>query len=113
MHEVTTKQESIVTLPDGRLISPSVLTHPFKPMHNIAESQIIQDKVDELLVKIVRRESYSDADEAILLNGFRERLGTDVQVRICYVDEIPRTANAKFKWVISRIPPNFSSKVEI
>src|SRR5262249_51783967 len=31
MHTVTTKQESIVTLPDGRLISPSVLTHPFKP----------------------------------------------------------------------------------
>lgn len=113
MHSVATKQESIVTLPDGRLISPSVLTHPFKPMHNIAESQIIQEKVDELLVKIVKRPSYSAADEETLLSGFKERLGDDVKVRISYVDEIPRTANAKFKWVISRIRPNFASNVEL
>ncbi len=113
MHSVTTKQESIVTLPDGRLISPSVLTHPFKPMHNIAESQIIQEKVDELLVKVVKRPNYSDADEAALLAGFKERIGEDIRVRISYVNEIPRTANAKFKWVISRITPNFQSKVEV
>jgi len=113
MDSVATKQESIVTLPDGRLISPSVLTHPFKPMHNIAESQIIQERVDELLVKVVRREAYSDNDEATLLSGFKERLGEGVKVRISYVDAIPRTANAKFKWVISRIPPQFGSKVEV
>jgi phenylacetate-CoA ligase len=82
-------------------------------MHNIAESQIIQEKVDELLVKVVRRANYSDADEAILLAGFKERIGEDVKVHISYVDEIPRTANAKFKWVISRIPPNFQSKVQV
>lgn len=38
MEKVTTKDEDIVTTPDGRLISSSVLTHPFKPMHNIEES---------------------------------------------------------------------------
>jgi phenylacetate-CoA ligase len=111
MHSVTTKQEAIVTLPDGRLISPSVLTHPFKPMHNIAESQIIQESVDELIVKIVKRPAYSAADEAMLISGFNDRLGTEVKIRICYVDEIPRTANAKFKWVISRITPKFSASV--
>ncbi len=109
MHSVTTKQESIVTLPDGRLISPSVLTHPFKPMHNIAESQIIQEKLDELIVRIVKRPAYSAADEALLIAGFNERLGGEVKIRIVYVNEIPRTANAKFKWVISAIRPTFES----
>jgi phenylacetate-coenzyme A ligase PaaK-like adenylate-forming protein len=113
MHSVATKQESIVTLPDGRLISPSVLTHPFKPMHNIAESQIIQERVDELLVNIVKRESYSSKDEAMLISGFHERLGRDVKIKIRYVDEIPRTANAKFKWVISRIAPRFNRAQEL
>ena len=46
MDDIATKNESIVTLPDGRLISPSVLTHPFKPMHNIIESQIIQKTIN-------------------------------------------------------------------
>jgi phenylacetate-CoA ligase len=110
MHSVTTKQESIVTLADGRLISPSVLTHPFKPMHNIAESQIIQERVDELIVKIVKRPAYTSSDEAMLISGFNDRLGPEVKIRISYVDEIPRTANAKFKWVVSRITPTFNSK---
>ena len=52
MDDVTTKDESIVKLSDGRLISPSILTHPFKPMTNIVESQIIQEDLNTL-IKIV------------------------------------------------------------
>jgi phenylacetate-CoA ligase len=107
MDAVATKNESIVTLPDGRLISPSVLTHPFKPMHNIAESQIIQENVDELIVKIVKRNSYTEADEAKLIAAFKERLGDQVKIRTVYVDSIPRTSNGKFRWVISAVPPKF------
>jgi hypothetical protein len=78
-------------------------------MHNIAESQIIQERVDELLVNIVRRETYSQKDEALLIKGFNERLGSGIKIRIAYVNEIPRTGNAKFRWVISRISPKFRS----
>jgi phenylacetate-CoA ligase len=108
VESVTTKWESIVTLPDGRLISPSVLTHPFKPMKNVRESQLIQERIDELIVKIVRREGYSDRDDAALIAGFHERLGDQIKIRIVHVDSIPRTNNAKFRWVISQIPPSFA-----
>ena len=94
--------------PDGRLISPSVLTHPFKPMKNVRESQLIQERIDELIVKIVRREGYSDRDDAALIAGFHERLGDQIKIRIVHVDSIPRTNNAKFRWVISQIPPSFA-----
>ena len=33
--DVATKAEDIVITPDGRYISPSVLTHPFKPFHQL------------------------------------------------------------------------------
>ena len=69
----------------------------------------LRERVDELLVKIVKRPAYSAADETMLISGFNDRLGADVKIRILYVDEIPRTANAKFKWVISNIRPNFES----
>lgn len=108
MEDVTTKNESIVTLPDGRLISPSVLTHPFKPMHNIVESQIIQETVDELVVKIIRNAAYSDKDEQTLFFAFRERLGEQIRIKVEYVDAIPRTNNGKLRWVISKVPVQFS-----
>lgn len=107
MEDVATKQESIITLPDGRLISPSVLTHPFKPMHNIIESQIIQKELDELVIKIVRRDAYSRKDEIKLLEAFHERLGGQMKITIDYVKAIPKTKSGKFKWVISHIPPRF------
>jgi len=105
MEDVATKNEAIVTLPDGRLISPSVLTHPFKPMKNIIESQIIQEKIDLLRIKIVKNNNYGPDDERLLLAGFTERLGKNIAFELEYVDEIPRTKGGKFKWVISKIEP--------
>ncbi len=109
MDDVATKNESIVSLPDGRLISPSVLTHPFKPMVNIIESQIIQDTIEELTVKIVKNERYSQEDERMLLAAFKQRLG-EIRITIEYCEVIPRTKNGKFKWVVSSIAPQFNEK---
>jgi len=107
MDAVATKNEAIVTLPDGRLISPSVLTHPFKPMVNVLESQIIQEAKNLLRVKIVKNEFYSIKDERKLVTGFAERLGDDIKIEVEYVEKISRTKNGKFKWVISKIKPTF------
>jgi len=107
MDSVATKNESIITLPDGRLLSPSVLTHPFKPMKNIIESQIIQDAVDNIRVKVVKNNKYSDNDEKVLLAGFRERVGESLRIEIEYVGSIERTKNGKFKWIISKVKPIF------
>ncbi len=107
MGDVTTKDESIVTLPDGRLISPSILTHPFKPMDNIIESQIIQEEKDQFIIKIVKREQYSKTDEEKLLAAFHDRLGKGLKFDFQYVESIPRTSNGKLKWVISKIKPVF------
>src|SRR5262249_33915540 len=104
---VATKNERIVTLPDGRLISPSVLTHPFKPMYNIAESQIIQEEIDQLIIKVVKRNGYTQEDEVRLVSAFHERLGQQMKIKVMYVDAVQRTDSAKFRWVISKIPPKF------
>ena len=52
MEDVTTKAEDILTLADGRLISSSVLTHPFKPLNSVRESQIIQKDYDHVVVLV-------------------------------------------------------------
>jgi len=103
MEDVTTKAEDSLTLPDGRIISPSVLTHPFKPITTIEESQIIQEAADFVLVKVVPGADYTTHDEALLKHGLEDRLGRDVTVRIESVDSLERTKSGKFKWVISNV----------
>jgi phenylacetate-CoA ligase len=107
MDEVTTKAEDIVVTRDGRYISPSVLTHPFKPLHTIKMSQIIQEDLDSLCIKIVRGDDYSDKDTETLLSAFKDRVGPSMKVRVEFVDSLERTSGGKFKWVISKVPLKF------
>jgi len=103
MEDVSTKAEDILALPDGRLISPSVLTHPFKPMHSVDESQIVQEQHDRVVIKIKPNAAFIPAESDYLVREFRKRLGDGVEVSVQIVDEIPRTKAGKFKWVVSEV----------
>jgi phenylacetate-CoA ligase len=104
MEDVTTKAEDVLTLPDGRLISPSVLTHPFKPLDSIEGSQIVQVAPDRIVVKIVPGPHYAPALERHLLTELKARLGEGVRIDLEMVDRLEPSKNGKFKWVISHVP---------
>jgi len=103
MDDVTTKAEDLLTLRDGRLISPSVLTHPFKPLTSVAASQIIQEDLDHVCIKLVASPEFSAEDERTLIYGMKERLGEAVDIRVEKVESLERTRAGKFKWVISKV----------
>jgi len=103
MDDVTTKAEDLITLRDGRLISPSVLTHPFKPLTSISASQIIQEDLDTIRIRLVAGPAYTEDDEQELIRGMKERLGMTVNIIIEKTDELARTKAGKFKWVISKV----------
>jgi phenylacetate-CoA ligase len=107
IESITTKHEDIVITPEGKWISPSVLTHPFKPQKNIIESQIIQERSDLIRIKIVKNSSFSDSDKENLLLSLTERLGNSMNIDLEFVDNIPREKSGKFRWVISKIPKSF------
>ncbi|MEW8027522.1 MAG: hypothetical protein AB2792_11105 [Candidatus Thiodiazotropha sp.] len=106
LNEVTTKAEDTLVLKDGRLISPSVLTHPFKPLTSILESQIIQTDLTNITIKLRIDSDFTDYDKSALIHGLSERLGSDTTITIQIVDELERTPTGKFKWVISNIDMN-------
>jgi phenylacetate-CoA ligase len=107
MADVTTKAEDIITTKDGRYVSSSILTHPFKPLHSVVESQIVQEDRDHIMVKIVKSPSYQDKDTEYLINELKLRVGNDMKVEVEFVDSIPRTKAGKFRWVISKVPLEF------
>lgn len=110
LHGVTTKDEDIVTTPEGKFISSSILTHPFKPLRTIRESQVIQESLDLLVIKLVCLPEYSEADSEQLIASLRERVGPTMRIQVEKVFEIPRGPNGKFRWVISRVPLRFAAQ---
>jgi phenylacetate-CoA ligase len=105
---VTTKAEDVLITPDGRLISPSILTHPFKPFDKLLKSQVIQLAADKVLVKLVAGAGFSAEQEAELIAGLQARLGPEVHIEVRLVDDIPPEPSGKFRWVISRVATPYS-----
>ncbi len=102
--DIATKAEDIVITPDGRFVSPSVLTHPFKPFDQLRASQIIQDAADHVLVKLVPTAAFTDTHRQQLVAGLRLRLGDAMRIVTQIVDDIPSEKSGKFRWVICRLP---------
>jgi phenylacetate-CoA ligase len=107
MHEVTTRAEDMITATDGRYISFASMTLPLKITDQIEASQIIQEDRFHILLRLVKRPGYTDADSAMLVEEFKKRLGTDMNVEFDFVDEIPRTRSGKFRFVVSKVPLEF------
>ena len=101
---VSTKAEDIIITSEGRWLSPSALTHPFKPFSEISESQIIQERVDSVTVLVVAPDSFWANRVAEFTSGIQARLGASMAVEVTRVSAIPRERSGKLRWVISKVP---------
>jgi phenylacetate-CoA ligase len=91
-----------VRTPDGRFIGR--LDHLFKDVHHIREAQIIQTRLDELVLRVVKADGFNSNDEQIILKEARMRLGDAMSIRFEFVDAIDRTAAGKFRFIVSQLP---------
>ena len=105
MDHVTTKAEDIIVLKDGRLVPPSIMTHPFKPLKNIVLSQIVQEDYTEFSVYLAVNEHFTAGERQQLYQGLQERLGSDAMINIVISDQLGKGTSGKFRWIISRVSP--------
>jgi len=70
---------------------------------NIVESQIIQRTIDQIIVRVVPTEEFTDADESVILNAYKARLGDGMSVRVEKVDGIHQTSSFKKRWIVSEL----------
>ena len=94
--------DDILILPDGKPLGR--LSQLVKGLDKyIVESQIIQRDTDELLIRVVASQQWTQEIE----NEFRHRVwlrtGSSVKVLLEFCDEIPKFRNGKFRSVISLV----------
>lgn len=101
---VTTKAEDTLLTPDGRLVSPSILTHPFKQLVGLVRSQIVQDALDQVVVSLEVGPQWDPRQEASIAAALAERMGDGVRIEVRRVERLEQTAAGKFRWVVCRVP---------
>jgi phenylacetate-CoA ligase len=93
--------EDYIVTPDGRFVGR--LDHLFKDSANVAEAQLFQENVSEVICRIVKNDGYGIADEQKILEEARLRLGAEIKIKFEYLDQLPRTRNGKSRFVISTL----------
>ena len=67
------------------------------------EIRVADDGADHLLVKVVPSAELTAEHRAELAAQLARRLGPGMEIEVRLVDDIPREASGKFRWVVSRV----------
>jgi phenylacetate-CoA ligase len=101
IEQVIGRVDDPIKLYDGRSIGR--LDHVFKGVEGLLEAQIRQDRLDAVTILVVPSATFNERTREVLNSNFRQRLGDGPALEIRLVDAIPRTANGKFKGVVSNV----------
>lgn len=93
------RQEDYVVLANGARVGR--LDHIFKDIVQVREAQIVQRKVGELCVRVVRGHGYDDAVERRIHREFSDRLGHDTTISFEYPAALDRSKTGKLRFVVA------------
>ena len=65
--------------------------------------QVIQEQKDKFLVKLVTEDTYDLGQEDTIKKTICKYLGSQVDITIDYVADIPVEASGKFRWIVSKV----------
>jgi phenylacetate-coenzyme A ligase PaaK-like adenylate-forming protein len=95
------REDDYVLTPEGLRIMR--FDYVFKDALQVKEVQVVQERLGEITVRLVRRENYNTSDEENISREIHRWISPRIDVRFEYVREIEREANGKFRAVRSLI----------
>ena len=101
IEKILGRTDDILVMRDGRQVGR--LDPVFKGLQSIKETQIIQEDLDNVTLKIVPGDHYEERESEIIVYELKKRLGSQVAISVQIVQEIPRTSAGKFRAVISKV----------
>ncbi|MCE4991093.1 MULTISPECIES: phenylacetate--CoA ligase family protein [Staphylococcus] len=100
------RNNDYITTRDKRLITSVNLVSAVKMVGTkLVESQFIQNKLEEIEVKLVMSDDNFDKDRVIstLKKELKDRVGNEVNFNIYFVDEIEKTNRGKKRFIINNL----------
>ncbi|MDO9578402.1 MAG: hypothetical protein Q7J16_11000 [Candidatus Cloacimonadales bacterium] len=100
--EIAGKACDYIQTPDGRILG-AVMSHSIDLAKGVLCSQIIQQKLDEIQVKVIVDETFDDKSQSELEKGLRKRLGNEMKIEFQQVEQLEKQPSGKTAFIISKI----------
>jgi len=106
MQNIRGRTTDFIVTPDGRWQHALSLIYVVRDIEGVEEFKILQEKADELHVKVKTNDNYPVEGDRRIETGFKKRMGEKITVSIEHVPEIPRDASGKYRYVVSKVAEN-------
>jgi phenylacetate-CoA ligase len=97
-----------IVTPEGKYISGISLTENFAMLlPEIKQLQIVQDRENHIILRIVKSDNYKDETAIKIRALFIERFGLAMSYELEYLNMIPQEASGKYRFCISKMENPF------
>lgn len=103
LKKVVGRQLDTLGTPDGRKIPGEFFPHLIKEFPAVRRFQVVQEKLEQITLKLVVDGGLTLTEREQLLGEVRKCAGTEVDICLQLVDEIPLTNAGKLKVVVNAI----------
>jgi phenylacetate-CoA ligase len=103
LKEVQGRTTDFVVASDGTIMHGLALIYVIRDIPGVENFRIVQESLQETRVQLVTGANFAEERVRQIEQGFKQRLGQDVNVRIEQVAQIPREPSGKHRYVVSRV----------
>ncbi len=103
LKEIQGRSTDFVVASDGTVMHGLALIYVLRGLPGIERFKIVQHDVGHTEVLIVPGAEYIASNEHEVRTQFMRRLGANVDVAVRVVDEIPRDASGKYRYIVSKV----------
>lgn len=97
------RQGDVIRTPSQREFGCAILTHLLYGTGHIVESQIIQDRLDQIVIEYVPCPRFAREDLNTFKQLIKKHLPSELDVQLKQVDSIKRTQSGKLRPVVSNL----------
>ncbi len=101
LKEIQGRTTDFVVSQNGNVMHGLALIYVLREITSIEEFKIVQETKDTTRIFLIVNSEFNENNNSEIINGFKARLGEQVEIVIECVDKIPAEKSGKFRYVIS------------
>ncbi len=109
MGAIEGRNSDIITTPENSHLIVHFFTGLFEFIEGVDQFQIVQKKLDEIEIKIVKNDKFTEDDVQHITNTIKKGGGQSLKIIFNFVDDIPVQKSGKRRFVISETKPQLGS----
>jgi phenylacetate-coenzyme A ligase PaaK-like adenylate-forming protein len=103
LKEVRGRTTDFVIAQDGTVLHGLALIYVLRDLPGVASFKIVQESCERTVVYIVKNAEYLEISGEKIIHAFKDRLGSTVEIKLCYVNELENEKSGKFRYVVSHV----------